>query len=180
VSDRRKHALGALAVVAFVLILWLLDGIIGGNVYAAEPLKGWASRYDCTAGYCGQPTVALPSKLGGRYDGTIYAYATVCADRCAIVPAVDFCLCHVEPSSHPDRIVDLNAEAWALVTDQPPGLVPVTIIVEPVQNRQDAVPDTAIDAVEILTFAVVASIIGAVVIVVAVFLLLIASATRRR
>jgi hypothetical protein len=112
-----KRFIAWAVVIGFILLLTALDGIIGGGVAAAEPSKGWASRYDCTAGYCGQPTVALPAELGGHYDGSIYAYATVCADRCATVPAVDFCLCHVEPSSHPDRIVDLNAEAWALVTD---------------------------------------------------------------
>jgi hypothetical protein len=170
-----KRFIAWAVVIGFILLLTALDGIIGGGVAAAEPSKGWASRYDCTAGYCGQPTVALPAELGGHYDGSIYAYATVCADRCATVPAVDFCLCHVEPSSHPDRIVDLNAEAWALVTDSPPGLVPVTITVDPVVNRQDALPNTAMaDPVGVLTVVMFTS---AVVVILVVILLLIALVT---
>lgn len=137
----RAHLIGWAVVIGFILAIAWLDGVVGGGVpkvHAAEQFSGWASTYDHTAGFEGQATVALPAKLGGRYDGSIYAYVTICADRCATFPAVDFCLCHVEPSAHPDRIVDLSHAAWRQVTDQPFGLVRVTV-----RLLGDAVPDTA-------------------------------------
>lgn len=140
-SERQKYGLGCIVVILAILLLAAIDGLIGGNVRAAEPVRGWASTYSHTAGFEGQATVALPAKLGGRYDGSIYASVTVCADRCATFPAVDFCLCHVEPSSHPDRIVDLSHAAWQQVTDAPFGLIPVTVHVEPISG---GVPDTAL------------------------------------
>lgn len=138
----RAHLAGWAAVVLFILAIAWLDGIVGGGVpkvQAAEPIRGWASTYDHTAGFENQATVALPAKLGGKYDGTIYAYVTVCADRCGTFPAVDFCLCHVEPSAHPDRIVDLSHAAWQQITDDPFGIASVTVRV-----LVGGVPDTAV------------------------------------
>lgn len=132
--------IGCVVVIGVIVILALLDGLLGGNVHAADPVRGWASTYDHTAGFEGRATVALPTMLGGKYDGTIYAQVRVCGDRCAVFPAVDWCFCQVHPSAHPYRIVDLSHAAWHAVTDAPYGLLPVTVEVEPLVS---ALPNTA-------------------------------------
>lgn len=93
-------------------------------------VEGIASNYPGTAGYSGQATVAMPGALGGRYTGAVNGYVTVCADRCARLPIVDWCQCYWGTADQ--RVADLSHAAWPLVTDQPlsRGLVPVRVILE--------------------------------------------------
>ena len=90
-------------------------------------VRGIASNYPGTAGYLGQATVALPGELGGRYTGAVNATVTVCADRCAELPSVDWCGCYWGTAD--ERVVDLSHEAWALISDEPlsRGLVEVEL-----------------------------------------------------
>lgn len=91
-------------------------------------VNGIASTYAGTAGWMGEPVVALPGALGGRYTGRVNGTVTVCADRCVELRVVDWCQCYW--GSADQRVVDLSHEAWPLVSDDPlsRGLVPVTLI----------------------------------------------------
>jgi hypothetical protein len=93
-------------------------------------IVGIASHYPGTAGWMGEATVALPGALGGRYTGEVNGFVTVCADRCARLPIVDWCQCYWGTAD--ERIVDLSHPAWALISDRPlsAGLTEVRLILE--------------------------------------------------
>lgn len=92
-------------------------------------VSGKATYYCCTRGYRGQAVVALPGALGGHYDPPPASrYVTICADRCARLPVVDYCVCYWGTPSQ--RVADLSPEAWAAISDldrHVAGVVRVTI-----------------------------------------------------
>ena len=95
----------------------------GGTV-----VTGKATWYCCSAGWRGEAVVALPGALGGHYDAPPAArFVTVCADRCVLLPVVDYCGCYWGTASQ--KVADLSREAWAAITDRglSAGVVTVTL-----------------------------------------------------
>ena len=91
--------------------------------------RGIASWYGGTRSWKGSPHLALAGFLGGRYSGKVNGRVTVCATRCHLFVAVDYCQCYAGTAD--ERIVDLSPEAWALISDLPlsRGLLPVRITI---------------------------------------------------
>jgi hypothetical protein len=83
---------------------------------AGTVVSGKATWYCCSRGWRGQAVVALPGALGGKFRGPPATwYVTVCADRCAILPVVDYCGCSWGTAAQ--KVADLSPEAWAAITD---------------------------------------------------------------
>jgi hypothetical protein len=103
-----------------------------GGAEPSEPpvVTGIASNYAGTAGWMGEATIALPGDLGGRYTGDVSGIVTVCADRCARLPVVDWCDCYRGTAD--ERVADLSDAAWELISDAPRsrGLIEVRLIPE--------------------------------------------------
>jgi hypothetical protein len=95
---------------------------------SGSSVSGGATWYCCTIGYRGQAVVALPGALGGHFDpAPASRYVTVCADRCAQLPVVDYCGCYWGTASQ--RVADLSPEAWAAISDTSlsRGVIQVTV-----------------------------------------------------
>lgn len=93
-----------------------------------DTLSGKATWYCCTAGWRGQAVVALPGALGGHYNAPpATRFVTVCADRCAVLPVVDYCGCFWGAASQ--KVADLSPEAWAAISDSAlsRGVITVTV-----------------------------------------------------
>lgn len=93
-----------------------------------DAITGRATWYCCSAGWRGQAAIALPGALGGHYDAPPAAsFVTVCADRCVVLPVVDYCGCYWGTASQ--KVADLSPEAWAAVTDSAlsRGVITVTV-----------------------------------------------------
>jgi hypothetical protein len=95
---------------------------------SGDTISGSATWYCCSLGYRGEAVVALPGALGGHYDSPPASrYVTVCGDRCARLPVVDYCGCSWGTASQ--KVADLSPEAWAAVSDSSlsMGVIHVTI-----------------------------------------------------
>lgn len=95
---------------------------------AGDSVTGLATWYCCSSGYRGQAVVALPGALGGQYDPPPSSRTvTVCADRCAQLPVVDYCGCLWGTADQ--KIADLSPEAWAAISNSgtSAGVITVTV-----------------------------------------------------
>ncbi|MEP6807281.1 MAG: hypothetical protein ABI978_01645 [Chloroflexota bacterium] len=91
-------------------------------------ISGKATWYCCTLGWSGQAVVALPGPLGGHYDAPPAAhFVTICADRCAVLPVVDYCACYWGTASQ--KVADLSPEAWAAISDKSRSLGVLSVTV---------------------------------------------------
>jgi hypothetical protein len=101
-----------------------------GVPHTTHRVGGIASNYVGTAGWVGLATAALPGDLGGRYTGEVNGHVTVCADRCARLPVVDWCECYW--GTEDERVADLSPAAWALISDRPigEGLIEVRLVLD--------------------------------------------------
>ncbi len=93
-----------------------------------DQMTGLATWYCCSSGYRGQAVVALPGALGGHYDPPPASRTvTVCADRCAALPVVDYCGCLWGTADQ--KIADLSPEAWAAISNSgtSAGVIRVTV-----------------------------------------------------
>ena len=93
-----------------------------------DRVTGLATWYCCSVGWRGEAVVALPGPLGGRYDAPPASRSvTVCADRCASLPVVDYCECYWGTANQ--KVADLSPEAWAAISDTGTGagVIRVTI-----------------------------------------------------
>ncbi len=91
-------------------------------------ISGKATWYCCSLGWGSQAVVALPGALGGHYRAPpATRFVTICADRCVVLPVVDYCNCYWGTPSQ--KVADLSPAAWAAVTDRSlsAGVVSVTV-----------------------------------------------------
>ena len=96
--------------------------------FPGSEISGRATWYCCSRGWRGQAVVALPGALGGHYKAPpATRFVTVCADRCAVLPVVDYCGCYWGTSSQ--KVADLSPEAWAAISDigLSRGVISVTV-----------------------------------------------------
>jgi hypothetical protein len=108
---------------------------VDANLASPTFISGIASNYAGTTGWMGEATVALPDDLGGRFTGEVNGFVTVCADRCARLPIVDWCECYRGTAD--ERIADLSDAAWSLISDTPRsrGLIEVRLnVASPAEN----------------------------------------------
>jgi hypothetical protein len=98
------------------------------NPISGDAISGKATWYCCSLGWRGEAVVALPGALGGHYDAPPASRSvTVCADRCAVLPVVDYCGCLWGTASQ--KVADLSPEAWAAISDSSlsRGVITVTV-----------------------------------------------------